>query len=343
MIYDVIRFETNKLDWLIFKHPVDQFNNKSKLIVSPGQMAFIVHNGKLEKAVENGTFKLNSEFLPFISGLVNAVHFGKNAYPIEIYFVNKRIKLDFLWGTSDPINLMDPKYNVPIRIRARGQLGIKIENNIYFLENLVGTLMKGNGLTFDILSNFFKSLINQKIRDVISSYIVGNKVCFFDVPTHMNEISERFESALRPELEKLGFSIFNLNIESINTPEEDLEKLNVILHKKAEYEQLGDSTYRITRGYDVLEKGAENNSMAGSILGVGMGLNMGQNITGGAIIPQEQKKTFKCFNCNCEISEKTKFCPECGSKTNDKCPNCGCNITSKTKFCPECGNKIGGK
>ena len=36
--YDVIRCDNvnGGIDWLMYKHPVDEFNNKSRLIVSPG-------------------------------------------------------------------------------------------------------------------------------------------------------------------------------------------------------------------------------------------------------------------------------------------------------------------
>lgn len=49
--YDLIKFDGNGLNWLMYEHPVDEFNNNSKLVVSPGQVAIIVHSGKIEKFV----------------------------------------------------------------------------------------------------------------------------------------------------------------------------------------------------------------------------------------------------------------------------------------------------
>ena len=46
--YEVIRYQSDVTNWLLYKHPVDEFNNKSRLIVSPGQVAIIVHNGKID-------------------------------------------------------------------------------------------------------------------------------------------------------------------------------------------------------------------------------------------------------------------------------------------------------
>ena len=50
---------------------------------------------------------------------------------------------------------------------------------------------------------------------------------------------------------------------------------------------------------------------------------------------------MKCPNCNKEVTDDTKFCPECGCKlAKNVCPKCGNEIEANTKFCPECGEKI---
>ncbi len=48
---------------------------------------------------------------------------------------------------------------------------------------------------------------------------------------------------------------------------------------------------------------------------------------------------MKCPNCQAEIADSVKFCPECGSKTNQAriCSNCGIELMQNAKFCPECG------
>ena len=116
-LYDVVRFEGVNQDWLLYKFPSDEFNTKSKLIVSPAQIAILVHNGKIEKILESGTYTLNTELLPFIKGFTKGIFSGNNPYPMEVYFLNKRLKLDFFWGTSDPIEVLDPQYKIILRMR----------------------------------------------------------------------------------------------------------------------------------------------------------------------------------------------------------------------------------
>jgi len=339
-LYDLVQFEGSVSDWIIYKHPVTEVNTKSKLIVTTGQIAILVHNGKVESIKEEGSYTLNTELLPFVKSIVKAAYGRNNPYPLEVYFINKRVKLDLLWGTSDPINILDPIYKIQLRIRARGQLGVKLTDYQFFLQTLVGTLMKGSYVTFSVLQDYFRGTINQRVKKVISSFMINNQITYFEIDTHLDEIQELFEKSIKEEMAKFGFSVLNLSIESINVPDEDLEKLNDILHKKAEYDQLGDNVYRTTRGYDVLEEGAKNNSSAGAFVGVGLGLDVAKNINAGGIIPNSQGNVNRCPHCGNVLASDAKFCSECGKKIIHECPKCHKKVTPEQKFCPECGEPL---
>lgn len=345
-IYDVVRFEGLNDDWLLYKYPKDEFNTNSKLIVSSAQIAILVHNGKIEKICEAGSFTLDTELLPFIKGLTKAIHSGNNPYPLEIYFINKRLKLDFLWGTADPIDIIDPVYGIKLRMRARGQFGVRLVDYQYFHQTLIGTLVKNNYVTFEALRSFFRGFINQKIKKILATEIIGKKITYFEIVVHMDEIQEALEREVTSELNKYGFEVASLSIENIDCPEEDLNKLNEILHKKAELDQLGDNAYRTVRGYDVLEAGAKGNGTASTFMGIGLGSSMGGAVAGTGIIPPQEttasatSNKIECPKCGASIEENSKFCPECGTKIIHNCPKCGASVTPKQKFCPECGNKL---
>ena len=342
-LYDVVRFEGLNADWLLYKYPQDEFNTRTKLIVSTAQIALIVHNGKLEKICEAGTFTLDTELLPFIKGLTKSVFSGKNPYPLEIYFINKRLKLDFLWGTVDPIDVIDPQYGIKIRLRARGQFGVRLTDYQYFYQTLIGSLIKNNSVTFDVIRTFFRGFINQKIKKILANEIISKKITYFEIQLHLDEIQEALQEEITKELKQFGFEVANLSIENIDCPEEDTEKLNEILHKKAELNQLGDNAYRTVRGYDVLEAGAKGNGNASAFMGVGLGMQMGQAAnTGAGIIPAQDtsKAQIACPKCGAKIDANAKFCPECGQKILHACPKCGTEVSPNQKFCPECGNKL---
>lgn len=343
-LYSVVRFESLNDDWLLYKYHGDEFNNKSKLIVGTGQVAVIVHNGKIEKIFEEGTYTLNTELLPILKTFQKGLYGGSNPYPVEVYFINKRLKLDLFWGTADPIKLLDPVYKIQLRLRARGQMGVRLAEYQFFFQTLVGSLMKNYYITFDVIRDYFRGVINQRIKRILSSFMISKKVTYFEIDPHLDAIQEELEAELKKDLNEFGFDLVNLSIESINVPDEDLSKLNDILHKKAEYEQLGDDVYRTTRGYDVLEAGAKNNGSASTLMGVGLGMQMA-NETGaaGGIIPpkpQPQAKKKFCTKCGAEVAKSAKFCPECGESMALRCPSCQAEVTARHKFCPNCGENL---
>ena len=341
-IFNVVRFEGLNDDWLLYKYHGDEINNKSKLIVGTGQVAVVVHNGKIEKIFEEGTFTLNSELLPILKVFQKGIYGGDNPYPIEVYFINKRLKLDLFWGTADPIKLLDPVYKIQLRLRARGQMGVRLAEYQFFFQTLVGSLLKDNYITFDVIRNYFRGVINQRIKRILSSFMIKQKVTYFEIDPHLDLIQENLQEELKKDLNKFGFDLVNLSIESINVPEEDLSKLNDILHKKAEYEQLGDDVYRTTRGYDVLEAGAKNNNSASTFMGVGLGMQMANqtNVAEGIIPPKPQAKKKFCSKCGAEVSKTAKFCSDCGASMALRCPNCDFEVTARHKFCPNCGEKL---
>ena len=50
---------------------------------------------------------------------------------------------------------------------------------------------------------------------------------------------------------------------------------------------------------------------------------------------------MSCPHCQASISDKAKFCPECGNAIAlPRCSNCGTENTRGAKFCAECGNSL---
>lgn len=49
---------------------------------------------------------------------------------------------------------------------------------------------------------------------------------------------------------------------------------------------------------------------------------------------------MKCENCGAEITDKMKFCSECGTRvpTDKECPECHTRCALAAKFCSECGH-----
>ena len=343
-LFHVIKFDgvPNK-EWIMYKYPGNEFFNQSTLIVGVGQVAIAVHGGKIENIFTSGTYKLTTENFPFLRGLVKAVHGGDVPFTMEIYFFNATISLKNVWGTQAPIQMIDPKYNIKVRVRANGQYSLRLTDYQLFFTALTGTI--GDKVLYDFsdITNMFRGIINMKISAILGEYIIKNKISFLDISLYLDEISQLGKIKIQPEFENYGLSVLNFYFSSINVPEEDLAKISDFLNKRAEFDIMGDDRYRVARSFDILEKAASNEGGAGALASAGVGLGFGMGMVplmGQAVQQATAASTETCVNCKHLLPNDAMFCPYCGTPKKRHCPNCNKEVGSDIAFCPYCGTKL---
>ncbi|HEY8889709.1 MAG TPA: SPFH domain-containing protein [Clostridium sp.] len=379
-IIDVIKFNgIIKRDWLVYRYPGDSFVFGTQLIVGEGQIAVFVKGGKALDYFSAGTYTLSSQNIPILKSLINIPFGGRTPFTAEVIFINKTAKLDVLWGTTDPISLIDPKYSVRLRVRAFGQFGIKISDYRVFLTELIGALGDNQIVKFDIVLKYFKGVIVTKVKTILADIIINQKISVLEITPRLEEISMVTKERLETEFDRFGIDIVNFYISSVNFPDEDFAIVNKILGEKAAFDIIGDNRYNVKRSFDVMQTAAGNEGGGNlATAGIGMGLGaaagiaVGNNFanSAGSVI-NTPAKTLSCIKCGELNAQGVKFCSNCGEKlvtariecyscktlVNDNmkfCPNCGCSILKKicsschaenlpgTKFCSECGNKLEG-
>ena len=343
-LFHVIKFDgvPNK-EWIMYKYPGNEFFNQSTLIVGVGQVAIAVHGGKIENIFTSGTYKLTTENFPFLRGLVKMVHSGDVPFTMEIYFFNTTVSLKNVWGTQAPIQMIDPKYNVKVRVRANGQYALKLTDYQLFFTALMGSV--GDKVLYDFsdITNMFRGIINTKISVILGEYIITNRISFLDISLYLDEISQLGKIKIQPEFENYGLSVLNFYFASINVPEEDLVKINDFLNKRAEFDIMGDDRYRVARSFDVLEKAASNEGGAGALASAGVGLGFGIGMAplmGQAVQQATASSVETCVNCGRPMPNDAIFCPHCGSPKKRLCPNCNKEVGNGISFCPYCGTKL---
>ena len=345
-LIDVVRFDGLKSrDWLIFKFPSEELVLGTQLIVQEGQVAIFVKNGMVCDVFYPGKYTLATENLPLINGIVKLPFGGQTPFSAEIYFVNLTVKLDINWGTTDPIQLIDPKYYVKLRIRAFGQMGLKVLDPVTLFKEVIGGMQQADLVKFDKVKEYYRGVLVIKSKSAIADAIITNGISALEISTQLENLSNRVKDQISPEFNRYGFDVTNFYIQSINFPDEDFEKINKILEDKAAFEIMGDGRYATKRSFDVYEGAANNQSgvagafAAGGIgLGTAMGLGASMNQTVGNPIHREETK--ECPSCHAHISVSSKFCPECGFNYNKLKCECGNILEPGTKFCPECGKKV---
>ena len=351
-IIDVVKFDGLKnRDWVIYKHPTDSLVFGTQLIVGEGQAAIFVNGGKVCDTFPAGTYTLDTKNLPVLQGIVNLPFGRKTPFPAEIYFVNLTAKLDMQWGTSTPIQVIDPKYYVKLRIRAFGQFGLKIEDYKLFFTEIIGAMQMADAVRYDKVMSYYKGIIVTKIKSVIANVMINQKISALEISAKLEELSSSVNEALRSDIQSFGFRLVNFFIHSINFPDEDFAEINKILGNKAAFEIMGDNRYVTQRSFDVYETAAGNTGgVAGAFAAGGVGFGAGtaiassmqQNLNIAAPAQQNQNQIgVKCHSCGAVISGSLKFCGECGASLAGTTCTCGAGIPAGAKFCSQCGKKEG--
>ena len=374
-IIDRIKFDgLATRDWLVYKHPSENLVFGTQLIVAEGQAAIFMKGGQIYDMFNAGTYTLSTQNLPLLQKIINIPFGGKTPFTAEVFYLNTVTKLDITWGTSDPITLVDPKYSTRLRIRAFGQMGLKLSNYAVFLRELVGSMQQSEYVQFEKLQQFFRGVIVQRIKVLISDIIVNQKISALEITPRLEEISEFTKSKIKETFDNYGLEVVNFFIQSINFPDEDFDAINAILQKRAEFDIVGDARYATSRTFDVYETAAGNSSgVAGAFVAGGVGLGAGvalgsqmpqamaNTAPGGVVCPecrtnnpaggrfcsncgkdmQKTAKTVPCPHCSKEIPEGSKFCNFCGKSLEPpKCAKCGTALVPGVKFCGQCGTEV---
>lgn len=275
-IIDVVKCEMVNGEFCS-KFPSDNLRIGSQLVVYPSQTAFFVKGGVICDSFQSGTYTISSENIPILGALVNLPFGGESPFKAEVWFVNHVSKLDLPWGTPQPIQIEDPKYNIIVPIRAHGQYGLKVSDPRLFFESLIGNM---SSFTTEQINQYFKGKIISALNNIIAQQIIQKEVSILDINTQLMDLSISSEVLLNNVLSKYGISIVEFAIMSINFPEDDpsVVKLKEAKALVARLNVAGRDVYQMERSFDVLEKAASNEGAGGQFASMGVGLGVGAGI-----------------------------------------------------------------
>jgi len=369
-LLDVVKWE-NKEGEIIYRFPEGSISMGAQLIVMEHQEAVFFREGRALDSFGAGRHTLKTGNIPFLEKLVNLPFGGKSPFPAEVYFLNKTEIPNLKWGTRQPMQLMDPTFNLAIPVRAFGNYSIRINDSKPLLMMAIGTW---KAFTTDAIGTALRDqIIIPKIQDLISETMIKQNITIFKMTAYLDEIATAGKAKISEDFTSFGIELVRFAVESINAPEEDesVKRLKKALADKAEIGIMGQDDYKMKRTFDTMEKAASSNG-AGGMMGAGMGFGMGQQMgtmmqgamgsaqggQGAAVkcpscgvankpdakfcseCGKEMIVTRACPKCQAKIKPDAKFCPECGASLQDvKCAKCGAAMQAGAKFCPECGEK----
>ncbi len=354
-LFEVVKYDGTP-DVYAWKYPNEEISTWTQLVVNESQEAILFKNGQAFDTFQAGRHTLSTMNIPLLNKVINLPFGGQSPFAAEVWYVNKVNNLDVKWGTTSPIQLQDPKYNIIVPVRAFGQMGIRIEDSRRFLIKLVGTLPK---FELSDISRYFRGVLLMNINECISSYLVHRKISILEINAYISEISTFVQERMAPVFAEYGIAVVNMFVDSINTPDEDIsvQRLREALAKKAEMDIIG-YTYQQERSFDTLEGAAKNEgSMQSGMMGAGLGLGMGVGMGGplGQLMGQVGRvmevntstvsssttstNMQPCNHCGQPLIAGSKFCHHCGDAYL-ACEHCGADNPEGATECKSCGKGL---
>lgn len=222
---DIIKYEGDNTTF-IWKHPIEDFNTSTQLIVHESQEAIFMMNGQALDLFGPGRYTLETQNIPLLRKLINIPTGGKTPFHCEVYFINKTTQMGIKWGTDSKVRFIDPLTGVPLQIGACGEMNLKVSDSRKLLVKLVGTTsgiawnQEGNRFT-NSLKNSFKPLISTAVKVNLSKSIVSENINILEIDSHLDVLSATLKNNIIPGFEEYGLTIPQFYVTTVVLPEED--------------------------------------------------------------------------------------------------------------------------
>ena len=310
-ISEIIKYEGDN-GTFIWKHPCEDFNSMTQLIVHESQEAIFFMNGQALDLFGPGRYTLETQNIPLIGKVLNRATGDKTPFHCEVYFINKTEQMSIKWGTDSKVQYIEPTYGFPISIGASGEMSLRAEDSRKLLVRLVGT---ERDLSQQKLVGFFRAFLMTRVKTYIAQVMKTNAINIFEIDENLTMFSENIHKLLIPDFLGYGVSLERFFVTNIARPDGDrqyekfkelhfrqyadiaeaklrqqtdliyaqTEAQKVIIDSQAQAKKREQEgyTYQQERGFDVATEAAKNEAVGQfTNLGVGLGTMAG---VGGAV------------------------------------------------------------
>lgn len=310
-IADIIKYEGDNSTF-IWKHPCEDFNYLTQLIVHESQEAIFFMNGQALDLFGAGRYTLETQNIPLIGKALNKATDDKTPFHCEVYFINKTEQMNIKWGTDSRVQYIEPTYGFPISIGASGEMSLRAEDSRKLLLKLVGT---ESYLGQQQLTNYFRSFLMTRVKTYIAQVMKTNSINIFEIDENLTMFSNAIKNLLVGDFADYGVALEQFFVTTILKPDGDrqyekfkelhfrqyadiaeaklrqqteiinaeTEAQKTVIDSKAQATKRAQEgyTYQQERGFDVAEKVAQNEAVGEfTNMGVGFGTMAG---VGGAV------------------------------------------------------------
>ena len=234
----VIKYEGDNKTF-VWKHPIEDFNIGSQLIVHESQEAIFFRDGQALDLFPAGRWSLETASIPLVNRLHNLMLEPSSVFHSEVYFVNLTTQMGIKWGTDSKVRFLDPVTGIPLDIGASGSFNIRVNDSRKLLLKLVGTegvldrkallstksdepadSKTGSTLTLAV-SNYFRSMIMTRVKTLIAKTIKENAINILEIDEHLDALSDALRQRINEGLAEYGLTLPEFFVTTVVTPDDD--------------------------------------------------------------------------------------------------------------------------
>ena len=328
-ITELLKYEGDNSTF-IWKHPSEDFNSLTQLVVHESQEAIFMMNGQALDLFGPGRYTLETQNIPELGKFLKRLTGDTSPFHCEVYFINKTEQMAVKWGTDSKVQFMEPTYQFPIQIGACGEMSLRAEDSRKLLLKLVGT---EDSLSQTKLTQYFRAFLMTKVKSYLARVIKEKGINIFEIDEHLDDISKALHVMLQPDFIEYGVALEQFFVTNILKPDGDstYEKFKTLHFRQyadiaeaklrqqvgvidqqteaqrmiiesqalAQKRALEGYTYQQERGFDVAEKVAQNEGAGQfSNMGIGLGMMAGVGGTVGNIVGNSINGAFTPMQFN---------------------------------------------
>lgn len=223
----VIKYEGGN-DIFVWKHPIEDFNLGSQLIVHESQEAIFFKDGQALDLFGAGRYTLATQNLPLLEELYKFPTNTDTPFHSEVYFINMTTQMGIKWGTDSKVRLFDPVSGLHIEIGACGNFNIRVTDSRKLLFKIVGTTreltqgqISGDGYKSSEMVGKFKSLIMNKVKSNLARAIKELNINILEIDEYLDVLSDKIKNIINETLDEYGLTMPEFFITTIVTPDDD--------------------------------------------------------------------------------------------------------------------------
>ena len=219
----IIKYEGDN-ETLVWKHPIEDFNFGSQLIVHESQEAIFFRDGQALDLFGAGRYTLQTQQLPLLEKIYKLPTDTEGTFHSEVYFVNLTTQMGVKWGTDSKVRLFDPASGLHIELGASGEFNIRVTDSRKLLLKVVGTtgglgqeqlLGIGNG------KGFFRSMVMTQVKSYLAQTIKENAINILEIDEHLMALSGALRERINTALDEYGLTMPEFYVSRIVTPDDD--------------------------------------------------------------------------------------------------------------------------